>query len=185
MADGSAVTACAEACPTNAISFGDLNDKAVKCAPFREQPAYHALEEIGREAQHLLHDEGAQREPPKPDGPCNREAAIREPLILGNKSYKDITDDVVGPIQGHAPIGWKIMITISSVIAVYGVGCILYLYGYGHWCLGIEQNRGLGLGHHQLRLVGRYWTRWNADFCGVAAVPPESGGWPSTVLRRP
>ena len=31
-----------------------------------------------------------------------QEAAIRE-LILGNKSYKDITDDVVGPIQGAAP----------------------------------------------------------------------------------
>ena len=47
-----------------------------------------------------------------------KEAAIREPLILGDKSYKDITDDVVGPIQGAAPIGWKIMITISTIIAI-------------------------------------------------------------------
>jgi hypothetical protein len=53
-----------------------------------------------------------------------QEAAIREPLILGNKSYKDITDDVVGPIQGAAPLGWKVMITISSMVAFYGVGCI-------------------------------------------------------------
>ena len=33
-----------------------------------------------------------------------RESAIREPLILGHKTYKDITDDVVGPITGPAPI---------------------------------------------------------------------------------
>ena len=46
-----------------------------------------------------------------------QEAAIREPLILGNKSYKDITNDVVGPIQGEAPLGWKIMITAKMVIA--------------------------------------------------------------------
>ena len=60
-----------------------------------------------------------------------QEAAIREPLILGNKSYKDITNDVVGPIQGEAPLGWKIMITITGIIAFYGIGCILYLIGTG------------------------------------------------------
>ena len=68
-----------------------------------------------------------------------REAAIREPLILGHKTYKDITDDVVGPIMGPAPLGWKIMITISSLIAVYGVGCILYLLGTGIGTWGLNK----------------------------------------------
>ena len=71
-----------------------------------------------------------------------KEAAIREPLILGDKSYKDITDDVVGPIQGAAPIGWKIMITISSIIAVYGVGSILYLLGTGIGVWGLNKTVG-------------------------------------------
>ena len=31
----------------------------------------------------------------------------------------------------------------------------------------------MGLGHHQLRLVGRYWSRRNVNFCGIAVVPPE------------
>jgi hypothetical protein len=64
-----------------------------------------------------------------------RESAIREPLILGHKTYKDITDDVVGPIMGPASLGWKIMITISSIIAIYGIGSILYLIstGIGVW----------------------------------------------------
>ena len=71
-----------------------------------------------------------------------KEAAIREPLILGDKSYKDITDDVVGPIQGAAPIGWKIMITISTIIAIYGVGSILYLLGTGIGVWGLNKTVG-------------------------------------------
>jgi len=71
-----------------------------------------------------------------------KEAAIREPLILGDKSYKDITDDVVGPIEGPAPIGWKIMITISSIVAVYGVGSILYLLGTGIGVWGLNKTVG-------------------------------------------
>ena len=51
------------------------------------------------------------------------------------------------------------MITISTIIAIYGVGSILYLLGHGYRGLGIEQDRWLGLGHHQLRLVGWYWSR--------------------------
>ena len=74
-----------------------------------------------------------------------QEAAIREPLILGNKNYKDITDDVVGPIQGKAPMGWKIMITITSIIAFYGVGSILYLIGTGIGVWGSQDGSGYGV----------------------------------------
>ena len=102
-----------------------------------------------------------------------QEAAIREPLILGNKSYKDITDDVVGPIQGKAPLGWKIMITISSVIAFYGVGCILYLIGTGIGVWGLNKTVGwawditnfvwwVGIGHAGTLISAV-----------LAAVPPE------------
>ena len=31
------------------------------------------------------------------------EAPIREPLILGNKTYKQISDDVIGPIETSRP----------------------------------------------------------------------------------
>ncbi len=46
--DGAIQTACAEACPTNAITFGDKNDEESKAR--REEKSnrgYHALEEIG------------------------------------------------------------------------------------------------------------------------------------------
>jgi hypothetical protein len=56
----------------------------------------------------------------------HKEAAIREPLILGHKTYNDITNDIVGPIEGPAPMGWKILISITGLISLYGIGCILY-----------------------------------------------------------
>ena len=46
--DGSVTTACAEACSTHAINFGDLNDSKSAARQVSEtNRAYHALEEIG------------------------------------------------------------------------------------------------------------------------------------------
>lgn len=46
--DGSILTACAEACPTNAIVFGDLNDnKSQNTKRASSVRSYHALEEVG------------------------------------------------------------------------------------------------------------------------------------------
>ena len=46
--DGQVNTACAESCPSNAITFGDLNDNGSDVRTISENNrAYHALEEIG------------------------------------------------------------------------------------------------------------------------------------------
>lgn len=50
-----------------------------------------------------------------------KEASIRKPLILGHKTYHDITNDVVSPIEGAAPKQWKIALTIAIIVALYGV----------------------------------------------------------------
>lgn len=71
-----------------------------------------------------------------------KEAAIREPLILGEKTYHDITEDVCRPIESKAPKAWYIMITISGLIALYGVGCILYLLGTGIGVWGLNTQVG-------------------------------------------
>ena len=48
VADGAIVTACAEACPTHAIVFGDLNDTAsANIMRAKNNRSYHALEEVG------------------------------------------------------------------------------------------------------------------------------------------
>jgi molybdopterin-containing oxidoreductase family membrane subunit len=72
----------------------------------------------------------------------HKDAAIREPLILGDKSYKDITDDIVAPIEGAAPKGWKILITITGLVSLYGIGCILYLLGTGVGVWGLNKTVG-------------------------------------------
>ncbi len=65
------------------------------------------------------------------------EAAIREPLILGHKTYHDITHDIVSPIENKAPRAWYVLLTIAALIAGYGVFCIMYLLskGIGTWGL--------------------------------------------------
>jgi len=41
------------------------------------------------------------------------EAPIREPLVLGDKSYHDITEDIAKPIEGAANKNWYIAFYIS------------------------------------------------------------------------
>ena len=67
------------------------------------------------------------------------ESAIREPLILGHKTYHDITADIVGPIENKAPRAWYVLLTISSLIALYGIGCIMYLIGTGIGVWGLNK----------------------------------------------
>ena len=71
-----------------------------------------------------------------------KEAAIREPLILGDKSFHDITVDVVRPIENKAPKAWYVMIGISSIVALWGIGCILYLLGTGVGVWGLNKTVG-------------------------------------------
>jgi Ni/Fe-hydrogenase subunit HybB-like protein len=71
-----------------------------------------------------------------------KEAAIREPLILGEKSYGDITNDVVGPIENKASKSWYLGLTIAGIIAAWGIGCILYLIGTGIGVWGLNKTVG-------------------------------------------
>ena len=72
----------------------------------------------------------------------HKEAAIREPLILGNKSYHDISSDVIGPIENKAPTGWYVLITIAGLISLWGIGCILYLIATGIGTWGLNKTVG-------------------------------------------
>lgn len=71
-----------------------------------------------------------------------KEAAIREPLILGHKTYHDVTEDVCRPIEDKAPKMWYILFGIALVIGLYGVGSILYLLGTGIGVWGLNKTIG-------------------------------------------
>ncbi len=59
------------------------------------------------------------------------ESQIREPLILGNKTYRNITDDIIAPIEGKANRLWYILFTIASLAFMWGIGCLSYTIGVG------------------------------------------------------
>jgi len=72
----------------------------------------------------------------------HKEAAIREPLIIGHKTYHDITVDVVGPIENKAPRAWYIMLSVASLVALWGIGCVLYLIATGIGVWGLNKTVG-------------------------------------------
>ena len=45
-----------------------------------------------------------------------KEAEIRDPLILGNKTYHDITKDIARPVEGKANKYWWILFSLSLVL---------------------------------------------------------------------
>ena len=67
------------------------------------------------------------------------ESPIREPLILGNKTYHDITQDVAHPIENKAGKLWWIAFGIALMALVWGVGCIFYTIGTGIGVWGLNR----------------------------------------------
>jgi len=69
---------------------------------------------------------------------------IREPLIYGNKSYHDITQDLVSPTERTPSKTWLIAFLISVSVLLFGITCILWTIwkGIGTWDL----NRTIGWG---------------------------------------
>lgn len=65
------------------------------------------------------------------------EAPIREPLIIGDKTYHDISVDVSAPVLGKANKTWYLVFTIALVAFLWGLGCIIYTVstGIGVWGL--------------------------------------------------
>ncbi len=73
---------------------------------------------------------------------ASQEAWIREPLILGEKSYHDISNDIAKPIEGKANKQWWLLFTISLIAMLWGVGCIMYTIGVGIGTWGLNKTVG-------------------------------------------
>ena len=74
----------------------------------------------------------------------NYTSPIREPLVQGNKSYHDITVDLVSPLEKPPSTGWIVGIILSVSLLLFGVFCIGWTVwnGIGTWNL----NRTIGWG---------------------------------------
>ncbi|MGB3342964.1 MAG: NrfD/PsrC family molybdoenzyme membrane anchor subunit [Aequorivita sp.] len=70
------------------------------------------------------------------------EAPIREPLVLGEKSYHDISVDVGAPVLGKANKSWWIVFTIALIAFMWGIGCITYTISTGIGTWGLNKTIG-------------------------------------------
>ena len=70
------------------------------------------------------------------------EAPIREPLVLGEKSYHDISVEVGAPVLGKANKSWWIVFTIALIAFMWGVGCIVYTISTGIGTWGLNKTIG-------------------------------------------
>ncbi|MFN8135231.1 MAG: NrfD/PsrC family molybdoenzyme membrane anchor subunit [Bacteroidales bacterium] len=64
-------------------------------------------------------------------------AEVRGPLILGNKDYRQITSDIIAPIDNKTPGWWKVAMAVSVTLAGIGVFALYYTvrYGIGTWAV--------------------------------------------------
>ena len=70
---------------------------------------------------------------------ASHEASIREPLILHDKSYHEITEDVSRPIETKANRVWWAVFSIALAAMLWGLGCIIYTIGVGIGTWGLNK----------------------------------------------
>ena len=75
------------------------------------------------------------------------ESVIREPLIDGDKTYHQITEDIVAPMERKPPLTWLLTISITGGMLTIGVVAILYTvwFGIGTWGLNKTIDWGWGI----------------------------------------
>jgi Ni/Fe-hydrogenase subunit HybB-like protein len=72
----------------------------------------------------------------------NYESPLREPLIIGDKDYTKITDDVCKSVEGKANKYWYIVFTISVLALLWGIATIAYTISKGIGTWGLNKTVG-------------------------------------------
>ena len=62
---------------------------------------------------------------------------IREPLIQGHKTYAQMSDDIIGPVEAKPTKTWMLAVTCTALLAITGFVMIglTITYGIGLWGL--------------------------------------------------
>ncbi|HJY22476.1 MAG TPA: hypothetical protein VJ279_06300, partial [Hanamia sp.] len=61
------------------------------------------------------------------------ESELREPLVDGDKTYHQITEDIIGPIETKPTRAWWIGLSIALALLLFGVYSVYreVVYGIG------------------------------------------------------
>src|SRR5678815_4972728 len=85
-------------------------------------------------------------------------AVVRDPLILGSKTYHQITEDICRPIETKANKWWWAAFIIAATTMTWGILCLAYTIGNGIGSWGLNKTVGwawditnfvwwIGIGH--------------------------------------
>ena len=69
----------------------------------------------------------------------HKESKIRDPLILGDKSYHDLTRDISRPVLGKANKYWWMLFGLSAALMLWGFACMAYTIGTGIGTWGLNK----------------------------------------------
>ncbi len=88
----------------------------------------------------------------------NHEAVVRDPLILGKKTYHQMTEEICRPIEGKANKYWWASFIVAFTAMIWGIICLAYTVGNGIGSWGANKTVGwawditnfvwwIGIGH--------------------------------------
>ncbi|MCF8303047.1 MAG: polysulfide reductase NrfD [Bacteroidales bacterium] len=69
---------------------------------------------------------------------------IRGPLILGGKTLRNISEDVIAPIYQKAPLWWWIMLGLSLLMSAFGLWAMYVTISTGIGTWGVNNSVGWG-----------------------------------------
>ncbi len=72
------------------------------------------------------------------------ESQVRPPLVVGNKDYHQVTEDICRPVEAKPTIGWWIGLGVSAAFLLFGIISVTreVWFGTGQWNL----NKTVGWG---------------------------------------
>jgi hypothetical protein len=98
---------------------------------------------------------------------------IRDPLVEGNKTYHDITEDLCSPTERAPSLSWVLGFLVAVAFAAFGVFSIIWTiwFGIGTWDLNRTINWGWDITNFVWWVgIGHAGTLISAI---LAAFPPE------------
>jgi hypothetical protein len=108
------------------------------------------------------------------------EATIRKPLVIGDKSYHDVTVDVAAPVEGKANKHWWIVFSIALIAFLWGLAVYLH-------CIyrdGTDLNKTVGWAWDITTLFGGLVLVMQEHFnSAVLYFSVNVGEWRLTVLQ--
>ena len=72
----------------------------------------------------------------------HKESELRPPLILGEKTWHDITEDVCRPVESKANKWWKIAFTVAVAGLLWWIISVSYTLGTGLGVWGLNKTVG-------------------------------------------